>query len=129
MLNVGADLVVQTGMNMVRRIRLLNLLDPDVQLIQFILYQVIEVVGTTENIGDGAHQEGKDYEAYKLHTHQEQILIGSMTSKVPVTNSCDNFEHVVQTEQVNGQSRLSLKNIRVVCISIMVVEKPGVSAF
>ena len=64
--NILSDIVVQSWLNVERLVGLLNLLDPHVQRVKFLLNEVVEVVRGVEDSVNGTHQEGEEGQTQKL---------------------------------------------------------------
>ena len=74
LLDVLSDIVVKSWLDMERLVGLLNLLDPHVKLVQFLLDQIVEVIRCVENAINRSHKEGEECQTEELKNDGENVL-------------------------------------------------------
>lgn len=98
---------------MERSVRLLNLLDPHVQLIKLLLDQVVEVVRRVEDTVDGTHEEREECETEELQDDGEDVLAGRGTRKVTVADSGNDLEDPIEREYILRRYTLTFETVLV----------------
>lgn len=111
LVDVLLDIVVQVWLDVERLVRLFDLLDPHVQLIELLVDEVLEVVGCVEDSVDAAHQEREEDEADELQHDREEQLVWSLAGVVTVPDSCNDFEDPIESKDVLGVRWLVGKSV------------------
>jgi hypothetical protein len=98
---------------MERLVRLLDLLDPHVKGIKFLLNKVIEIVRGVEDTVDRSHKEREEGKSHKFKGNRENVFLGGRSRIVSVSDSCDNLKDPIEGKNVLRWNRLIVKFILV----------------
>jgi hypothetical protein len=117
--DVFPDVVVESGLDMVWFVRLLNLLDPHIQRIQLLFDQIVEVVLCVEDTVDRAHQEREESKAHEFKDDREDVLPGGSAEEIAVSYGGDDFKDPVEGKDILGVQRFVVE---------VVFKNPGFNA-
>ena len=71
LIDILLDIIVQVRLDMEWFIRFLDLFDPHIQLVQFLIDQIFKVVRGVEDTVDTTHQEREEYKTDELEHNRE----------------------------------------------------------
>lgn len=79
-MNVLLDVAVESWRDIVRFVRSLDLLDPDVKHAELLINETFKIVRFLKHIIDAAHEEGEETETDKLKENDSHFIF--LTSKI-----------------------------------------------
>lgn len=81
---------------------LLDLLDPHVQGVEFLLDEIVEVIGRVEDTVDGTHEEREEGQTHEFEDDGENVLFGGGTRVITIAYCCDDLKDPIERENILG---------------------------
>ena len=79
-MDVLLDVAVESRRNIIRFVRSLDLLDPDVKHAELFINETFKIIRFLKHIIDAAHEEGEETETDKLKENDSHFMF--LTSKI-----------------------------------------------